>query len=244
MILLRSILFLVYLPLTMFVYLVACILFIPFMDKTTPNRIAVYWSRTALWGLKKIVGLSFEVKGMENIPKDRVYITVANHQSGMETSAIYSFSPISVYILKQELLSIPLLGFGLYLTNQIPIKRGDPNSRKNMLKIAKEKVEDGLGISIFPEGTRIQPGKYVAYKRGAAHLAKDLKLDLLPIAHNCGEFYSKGLKKYPGKATFIIGKPIAWNAKEDPRELTELIQKTVQSAQKEIEGVGPLYNKQ
>ncbi|MCV2509048.1 MAG: 1-acyl-sn-glycerol-3-phosphate acyltransferase [Neisseriaceae bacterium] len=214
------------------------------MDKTTPNKIATRWTKTVLWGLKKIVGLSFEIKGLENIPEDRVYITVANHQSGMETPAIYSFSPIFVYILKQELLYVPILGFGLYLTNQIPIKRGSPDSRENMLKIAKRRVADGLGISIFPEGTRIEPGKYVPYKNGAAYLAKDLKLDLLPIAHNCGEFYSKGIKKYPGKATFIIGKPIAWDAKEDPHALTELIQDTIQSAQKEIEGVGPLYNKQ
>ncbi|MBN3859484.1 hypothetical protein GKC56_02895 [Neisseriaceae bacterium PsAf] len=217
-------------------------LFLPFMS---PRKIGSEFGRNAKKVtdfLEKSVGLGFEVKGKENIPWDRPIIIVSKHQSGLEAAALSTFLPSHVYIVKKELIFVPIAGLVCMATNQIWIDRKKNNANELLNKQVEDRFSYGLSLCIFPEGTRTKPGDHDAvYKTGAAHIAQSLKVDLLPIALNTGEFFSKGFFKEPGTATISVLPPISWDAADNPKELMQLVKETIEAEQRNIEGQGPLF---
>ncbi|MFH4354587.1 MAG: lysophospholipid acyltransferase family protein [Neisseriaceae bacterium] len=217
--------------------------FLPFLKPYTVGWLFSKNARTLMWIIEKTLGLSYRVKGKENIPQDRRVIIVSKHQSGWEAAALPAILPPHVFIVKRELIFIPLAGLVCMATNQIWIDRKKSNANKLLQEQVKERFGYGLSLCIFPEGTRTKPGDHhTVYKTGAAHLAQQLKIDLLPVALNTGEFFSKGFFKEPGVATFSICPPISWDAAETPQELMQLVKETIEAEQKTIEGAGPLFS--
>ena len=119
--------------------------------------------------------------------------------------------PRSCFILKKELLTIPLFGHGLQFIESIPISRSQSvKSFKEVLKSGKNRLEKNLNVIIFPEGTRVASGSYPKFHKAATALAKSTKAKIIPIAHNSGCYWPNklGLIK-PGSITIYFGPAIS-----------------------------------
>ena len=219
-----------------FCYIVVCLAF----GVKAANRACTQWALALVWLLEHIIGLKYEVKGLENIPDEPVVIC-CKHQSGWETLATQKFFPLQVFVAKRELFKIPFFGWGLKLTRTIGIDRGNPQrASQQIVEQGSKRKAEGLWITIFPEGTRIKPGYRGRYKAGAARMAQLLQMDLVPVALNSGEFWPRNsFLKYPGTITVVIGTPIAYDAAPGAEALTRLCEDWIEAQQVEIQGAGP-----
>jgi 1-acyl-sn-glycerol-3-phosphate acyltransferase len=166
-----------------------------------------FWSRINLWGLSKICGLNYRLQGAENIP-DESCIVFSKHQSAWETIALVSLIPgRKSWVLKRELLYIPIFGWIMWYFKPIAIDR--KSGRKAIDQIIEqgtERLNSGCKIIVFPEGTRVAPGQHKRYGIGGAILAEKSGKPVLPIAHNAGVFWRRrDLRKYPGTIDMVIG---------------------------------------
>lgn len=198
------------------------------------------WGKSLFWMLEHIIGLKYEVTGRENIPREPG-IVCCKHQSGWETLAMLVFFPDLAFVAKRELFRIPVFGWALKWRGTIGIDRKNPKAANAQIisqgKICKQK---GMWICIFPEGTRIKPGFRGHYKKGAARMAQELHMNLVPVALNSGEFWPKdSFFKYPGKVTVVIGEPIHYESAHNPEELIRICEQWIESEQVKIQGVGP-----
>jgi 1-acyl-sn-glycerol-3-phosphate acyltransferase len=151
----------------------------------------------------------YRVVGRDNLPT-RPAVVLSKHQSTWETLAFQEILPPLVWVMKRELLWIPLFGWGLALGRPIAIDRkAGRRAMEQMLSQGKQRLADGLWVVIFPEGTRMPPGQRGRYRPGGALLAVQAQVPVVPIAHNAGELWGKRrFLKYPGTITVAIGPPI------------------------------------
>ncbi len=172
-------------------------------------RITSGWSHIMLYLTRVICGVHYRVLGIENIPKTPS-IVLSKHQSAWETLAFQQIFPAQVWVLKKELLHIPFFGWGLAMTSPIAINRSSGRAAlKQIVQQGKDRLKQGLWIVIFPEGTRIVPGKKGKYGIGGAWLATHTGVSVVPVAHNAGELWGKdSFIKRPGTITVSIGAPI------------------------------------
>ncbi len=168
---------------------------------------AELWSKLAIWNLKVICGLTHEVIGMENIPNHRNAIVLCKHQSAWETVVVQLIFPPHTFLLKKELLNLPIWGWGLRTLEPIAIDRRDRKAAlKSLIRQGDQWLKKGLWLIVFPEGTRIAPGKRGKYNAGGCLLAQKTDTPIIPVAHNAGEYWPpRSFLKYPGKITMIIG---------------------------------------
>jgi 1-acyl-sn-glycerol-3-phosphate acyltransferase len=153
-----------------------------------------------------------QIIGRENIPKVP-YVILSKHQSAWETIAFnWLFFP-PCFVLKKELINIPVFGWGLAMAGSIAIDRAaGSKAMKKVITKGKERLDQGFNVIIFPEGTRVPPGQTRPFQRGGAILASEMGVPIIPVAHNAGEFLPKGVKlKKTGTVMVSIGAPI------DPR---------------------------
>lgn len=205
------------------------------------HHVGVSWVRCFVWLLKVFIGLDFRVEGRENIPNEPSIIC-CKHQSGYETLALQLIFPHQVFVMKKELLYIPIIGLGLMLMSPIAIDRSQRSkATKQILEQGKVRKEKGFWISIFPEGTRTKPGEIGQYKKGAARMAQALQMNIVPVAVNSGNFWPRNsFLKYPGTITFAIMPSISWNA-GTVEEITDQYAKTIETAQRAIENQTNTY---
>jgi 1-acyl-sn-glycerol-3-phosphate acyltransferase len=168
------------------------------------------WGEASLWLLEHICGLSVEFRGLENIPKGG-YIIAAKHQSFLETFSLLRHAPDFAYVLKRELMYIPVFGWYLWGAEQIAIDR---SRGKNALSVLSAKavavLRAGRQIFIFPEGTRRAPGAPPQYKFGVAYLYADSGAPCMPVALNTGLYWGRrGFERRPGVAVIEYLPPIA-----------------------------------
>lgn len=167
------------------------------------------WARVTLFLQRHIGGTDCFVEGLENLPQG-AYIIAAKHQSAWETFGILPYMDDPTLVLKRELMWIP--GFGWYMAKigMIPIDRGAPiKALKKVIQEAKKKVAQGRQILIFPEGTRREVGAPPEYKAGIVTLYQELKLPVVPIAHNAGLYWpNKSRLRYKGTIRIKILPPI------------------------------------
>lgn len=158
-----------------------------------------FWARGNLWLLRVIVGMRIEVRGREHIP-DGGYIVAAKHQSLWETFALLPEFKDPTFILKRELAWLPLFGWYTMKMRQIPVNRGKRSAALlAMTAKAREAINEGREILIFPEGTRRAAGAEPDYKYGVAHLYRDLECRCLPVALNSGLYWPRRkFLRYPG----------------------------------------------
>lgn len=144
------------------------------------------WARTSLFLHEKITGARVEFRGVERIPKGPVLVA-AKHYSAWETMALVLFFPKATYILKRELLRLPLFGWHLLKAEQVPIDRGQrAQALTKMQHYAKIAIDRGRQMLIFPEGTRRKVGARPDYKYGVARLYEALGVPCVPVAMTSG----------------------------------------------------------
>ena len=179
------------------------------LGRLTRYRIISQWARMMLPILRVICGIRHEVRGIENLPKQPC-IVMCKHQSAWETLALQVVFPPQVWVLKRELLWIPLFGWALALTIPIAIKRSDGKGAiKQLLEQGKQRLAQGFCVVVFPEGTRVPYGQRGKYKIGGALLAASSGVPVIPVAHNAGRLWGRNaFSKHPGLITMSIGAPI------------------------------------
>ena len=161
--------------------------------------------------LRVFLNTKVEFKGIENIPKTEKYFVASAHQSMFETFALQSVLDYPVFILKKELLKIPLFGLYLKKIKSIEITR-DTTTKDNLNffdKVAAIIKNENRPLLIFPQGTRVKIEEEVSFKKGVGRIYERLNIACVPIALNSGKVWPKnGVIKYPGKITVSFLKPI------------------------------------
>jgi len=151
-----------------------------------------------------ILNTKVEFKGTENIPKTEKYFVASAHQSMFETFALQSILDYPVFILKKELLKIPLFGLYLKKIKSIEIIR-DTTTKDNLTffgRVAAVIKNENRPLLIFPQGTRVKVGENVPFKKGVGRIYEALNISCIPVALNSGKVWPKnGIIKYPGKIT-------------------------------------------
>jgi 1-acyl-sn-glycerol-3-phosphate acyltransferase len=195
----------------------------------TQFAIARTWARLQFWLLGKVCSLTFTVEGRERIPAGN-HIVMSNHTSAWETIAQFLIFPPQVWVLKRELLWIPLIGWGLKLLRPISINRGAGHRAVNqVIEQGKERLADGLWIIIFPEGTRVVAGEKRKYGVSGALLATETGKFVVPLSHNASDFWvRRGIVKKAGTIRVVIGEPIA-AAGKDARELNDEVRRAIEA---------------
>jgi 1-acyl-sn-glycerol-3-phosphate acyltransferase len=167
------------------------------------------WALSCHWLMRRIVGTTFTVEGLENLPEG-AYILAPKHQSFWDTYGLLPWLDDPVYILKRELMWIPLFGWYAWKQRMIPVDRGARG--KVMTKVmqrTKDELKQGRQLVIYPEGTRRPPGAEPIYKYGIARLYRDLQLPVVPVAMHPGLFWPRRKSvRYPGHFTVRILPPI------------------------------------
>ena len=199
-------------------------------------RITSGWAHIMLFLLRLICGIRYRVIGVEHIPA-APSIILSKHQSAWETLAFQQIFPAQVWVLKKELLRVPFFGWGLALTSPIAIDRSSRKAAlKQIVEQGKDRLKQGFWIVIFPEGTRIAPGKKGKYGIGGAWLATHTGVPVVPVAHNAGEFWGRNsFLKLPGTITVSIGEPID-PAGMEPGDLNTRIESWIEAEMSIIGG--------
>ena len=170
--------------------------------------------------LKVLCGISWNQKGIENLP-NTPFVIAANHQSPWESFFLQTlFTPTSS-IMKKEILMIPFFGWAIATLKPISINRKMKiESLRKVIKEGGARIQEGFSILIFPEGTRKEPEDGIGkFGNSCGLLASNEAVPIVPICHNSGKYWlNKSFKKKPGKINVVIGRPIYGN---DPKELTK-----------------------
>jgi 1-acyl-sn-glycerol-3-phosphate acyltransferase len=173
------------------------------------SRLARGYACFVISMLKLFCGINYKISGRENIP-DGAAIILSKHQSTWETYALQLFFPPQVWVLKRELLWVPFFGWGMALLKPIAIDRSSGRKAVNqIIEKGKQRLDAGIWVTIFPEGTRIAPGEHKRWGIGGAVLAENSGYPVVPVAHNAGEFWGRrSFLKKPGTIQVVIGAPI------------------------------------
>ncbi|WP_019936693.1 1-acyl-sn-glycerol-3-phosphate acyltransferase [Bordetella sp. FB-8] len=207
---LRSLIYTVYLTVTVIPYAFACMIWSP-LPSAWRYRLTMGWPRLAVWGARVLCGIRWQVKGWENLP-DGPAVLLAKHQSAWETLFLPSHMPRQIcFVYKRELHRVPFFGWGLALLSMIPIDRSKGRDAfDQVVRVGKQRLDEGRWPLLFPEGTRVAPGKMGRFKSGGALLAARTGAPVIPIALNSGECWRRNaFVKRPGLITVSIGPAIA-----------------------------------
>jgi 1-acyl-sn-glycerol-3-phosphate acyltransferase len=197
---------------------------------------AVSWARMILRLCKVLCGLDYVVQGRDNIPTQNS-IALLKHSSTYETIVQFTLFPRQCWVLKRELMWVPFLGWALAVLQSIAIDRGAAHSAvEQVIEQGRRRLRDGLWIMVFPEGTRMAPGKTRRYGISAVLLAQQTGRVLVPVAHNAGDYWPRrGLRKRPGTVCFCIGPPVDPTGRK-PREVNAEIQAWVEARVAQLQG--------
>lgn len=192
--------------------IVQMIVFTPFYFLAPRKKawfVPKFWARTNNWLMEKMVGTTFEVKGVENIPAGG-YIFAPKHQSFWDVFGLLPLLDDPVYILKRELTWIPLFGWYVMKMRMIPVNRAAKG--KVMVEVmtrTKAEMDAGRQLIIYPEGTRRPPGAAPDYKYGIARLYRDLNVPVVPVVMHPGLFWPRRkFLRFPGHFKVEILPPI------------------------------------
>jgi 1-acyl-sn-glycerol-3-phosphate acyltransferase len=193
-----------------------------------------HYAVAVLWILKATCGLNYTVEGLDKIPPGN-YVTMWKHSSSWETIAMMALLPPSAWVLKRELMWVPLLGWGLAALRPIAINRsGGATAINQVVEQGRVRLDNGLWVVVFPEGTRMAVGETRRYGTSGALLAIEAKKKIVPVAHNAGDFWPRrGLLKKPGTIRVVFGQPIE-PTDGDPRATNETVQAWIEAKVAEL----------
>lgn len=186
-------------------------------------------SKIFSWWILFVAGVKVQTLGRENLDKKANYIFISNHQSYFDIPVLMQAIPNVVrFIYKDTITKIPIFGWGMYLGGYIPISRENPREAIKSLKHAAERVNKGISVVIFPEGTRSADGTLGDFKRGAFMLSDFAKVQLVPVAIS-GSIDIMSRTKFKiksGDVTVKFAKPIEYSKDKD---LLERIKSGIES---------------
>ena len=196
------------------------------------------WARMQMWLARWLLGLRYHVEGRGHLPHGAA-IVLAKHQSTWETIALQQILPPQVWVLKRELMWIPLFGWALALLKPIAIDRGAGRKAvEQVIEQGRQRLTDGFWVVVFPEGTRVAPGHRRRYGIGGAVLAAESGYPVVPIAHNAGSFWPRRtILKKPGTVQVVIGPVIESKGKTSQQIIAEAEQ-WIESEMVRLEGRG------
>ncbi len=187
-------------------------------------RITQWWAH----GVARCMGLTFSLRGREKISPGMSYIITPNHQGNADILALLCTLPIPFrWVLKKELLKIPVFGPALGRTGAIAIDRSDPKKAIESLEEGKKRLEGGWSVLIYPEGTRGWDEHLQPFKKGAFMMAVQTGIPILPVTCN-GAFRvlpKKTILFKPGHIEVVIGDPIETKGMT-VRDVPTLMQRT------------------
>ena len=206
------------------------ILFLPSL--IMPSKIVLfggklmgYWSGICL---KIFLSTKITIKGKENVIKNEKFFIASSHQSMFETFFLQTIFNSPVFILKKELLSIPIFGWYLKKIGSISVKR-DQIAKDNLgffKNVTRIISQFDRPIVIFPQGTRVLPNERPQFKKGASRIYEELKIKCQPIAINSGYVWpKKGFKQSGRTITVSILKPIKVGYSKE--EFLKLLQENI-----------------
>ncbi len=189
-------------------------LFLAIFSKRLARIVGYSWGITTLYLAKFICKIKYKIEGLEHLPKHNKFIIASKHESTWDTAFFLAILNNPIYILKKELLFIPLFGLHLMLMNMIAINRS--KGKKSIKEISQKSkyVINNLArpIVIFPQGTRTKPFEKRTYKTGIYAIAKDTKVTSYPVMLNSGLYWSKGsFVKYPGTINVKIMPAVSYS---------------------------------
>jgi len=199
--------------------------------------VAVPWSKVVLW----VCGIKVRAKGQENVDASVPRIYVTNHQSYFDIFALLANIHVDFkFIVKQELMRIPLFGFAMRKAGYIGIERDDMRKAIKSMNKAAEKIKGGVSILIFSEGTRSTDGRLQSFKRGGFHLACKSGCDIVPVTiTNSYRIVPKGrLKINKGSIDMQIGKPISVKG-YTKKNVSQLIDRVRDAMLRQMEEISP-----
>ena len=171
------------------------ILFLPFLLTPMPvfRRFAGLWCWLVLQGLRWIVGVRWEWRGMDLLP-DQPFILACKHQSTWETLSFMLYLDYPAFVLKQELIKIPVFGWYLKKVGSVAVDRSaGAKALRKMIEDAQAYLKDGRRIVIFPEGTRTPVGSKNRYHAGLVALYRDSGYPIVPAALNSGQVWPRSI---------------------------------------------------
>jgi 1-acyl-sn-glycerol-3-phosphate acyltransferase len=193
------------------------------------------WAHGVLVWLRLTCGLRYEIQGLENIPDVPAAVVLSKHQAAWETIAFITIFPPQVWVLKKELLKIPLYGWALGSLHPVAIDR--KNIRQSLRDIAKqgtERLQAGHWIIIFPEGTRTLPKQPGRYTPSGGMLAVEAGVPVVPVAHNAGSFWRRNdFAKRAGVIQVQIGTVIDTEGKT-AQEITKQAELWIEETMKNL----------
>ena len=191
-----------------------------FLSTHSAQYIGKLWILFILQSLKTLCGISWSIRGIENIP-NTPFVMAANHQSPWESFFLQTLFLPTSSIMKKEILLIPFFGWAISRLKPISINRKlKVESLKKVVEIGGERIREGYAVLVFPEGTRKKPEEGIGkFGNSCGLLASNEAVPIIPICHNSGKYWiNKSFKKKSGDINLVIGKPISGS---DPKKLTE-----------------------
>ena len=189
------------------------------------GKLMGYWTSFCL---KIFLSTKILIKGKENIISNKKFFIAASHQSIFETFFLQTIYNSPVFILKKELLLIPIFGWYLKKIGSISIKRNKV-TKDNLgffEEITNQIKNSERPVIIFPQGTRVLPNERTPFKKGVARIYEELKIACQPIAINSGYVWpKKGSKQAKKTITVSILKPIEYGLSKD--EFLKTIEKNI-----------------
>ena len=206
------------------------------LPREATYRVARSWVRSVLLMLRWLCRLDYVVEGRAHLPADSA-IVLMKHSSAWETLAQLEIFPRQTWVLKRELMWVPIFGWVAKLLKPIAIdRRGGAAAVQQVLAQGQARLDEGLWVMIFPEGTRMPVGETRRYGLSGALLAATAGRAIVPVAHNAGEFWPRrGWLKRRGTVRVVIGPPIATEG-QDPRVINERAQAWIEAKVAELTG--------
>lgn len=234
MLLIRSLLF------TSFLFVTALLGgFIVLVTFWAPDRwlwwVTRSWCRLSVWAGEFFCNMHVVVEGEENIP-DEASVIMIKHTTALETYWQVTAFPRTTWVIKREILWIPLFGWAVaLLLDPIAINRSSGRRAvKQVIEKGTQRLADGIWVTVFPEGTRMPPGQTRKYGVSGAALAQSAGVPIVPVAHNAGDLWQRrSFLKRPGTVRFVIGPPIDAAARP-PKETNEIVQAWIEGRMREI----------
>ncbi len=202
----------------------------------------IYWvaQQGCRLGLR-LAGVRMKIFNLEYAFQHPTSLFVANHVSNIEPPALFAVLPRIAVILKKELAKIPFLGYVMGLGGFIYVDRKARDSRKRAMTEGVKTLRKGIGLMVFPEGTRSPDGRLLPFRAGPFSMAVEAGVPIVPVTvHGAEKLMPKGsLALRPGRVALVFHPPMETKGlrEEDRQELIARVRKTMQAA---IDGPGPL----
>ena len=238
---LRSLLFVLWMAVTVIPWGLAMLVLSIFIRGQRLYWPTMMWLRMAIWGCKVICGVKYRVQGLEHLPtkaeEKNAVVLAAKHQSTWETFAMPTFMPHPLaYVFKRELLMIPFFGWAMGRLDMIHIDRSKRAEAWNKVAAQGQRLAaEGIWVIMFPEGTRTPRGSQGVYKSGASRLAIATGVPIVPIAASSAKCWPrKSFLIKPGLVEVSIGTPIPSTGRE-PDELMREVEAWIEAEMRRLD---------